>query len=108
MSFESDGLGSQLNISSLVGLAGAASADGLQVTNGGTVNDAKLTSLGDTTLTLDGSGTLGISQFTAIYNGTINNRGGTPIFSSLSNIEWLENCRRQRRHAELAAGDLVQ
>ena len=50
------------------------------------MNDASLTTLGDTTLTLDGTGTIALGQITSIFNGTINTSGGTPAFSNLSNV----------------------
>ena len=84
--FKSDGAGSQLNLSALTGLAGTSYADGIQATNGGTLNDPLLTTLSDATLTLDGTSTTTTSQLTSIVNGTINLSGGTPSFNNVTDI----------------------
>ena len=84
-----DGTGSQLDVSALTSFQGAGGqyhTTSLQVTNGGTLLDALLTTLSGVTVTLDGSGTLATSQWTAFTNATAAISGGNPDFSSLANI----------------------
>ena len=90
---ESDGTGSKLNISGVTsftqtsGLEYASSS--LQATHGGTVSDAKLTSLENVDLTLDGTGTIATSQimsYTADTNraGILTLSGGSLDLTGLS------------------------
>ena len=84
-----DGTGSQLDVSALTSFQGAGGqyhTTSFQVTNGGTLLDALLTTLSGVTVTLDGSGTLATSQWTAFTNATAAISGGNPDFSSLANI----------------------
>ncbi|MFI5460129.1 MAG: RHS repeat-associated core domain-containing protein [Isosphaerales bacterium] len=74
---ESDGTGSKLNISGLTSLqqaGGFYTFSSLQATRGGTVSDAKLTSLKDVDLTLDGKGAIATSQITS-YTANTNQAG---------------------------------
>ncbi len=77
---EGDGTGSVLNVpvlSSFSGTGGKANFSNLQATHGGTVEDAKLTSLNLVNLTLDGTGTIAVGQITTDTAGTISLSGGT-------------------------------
>ncbi len=84
----SEGTGSQLDASALDSFHGRTSGNPsfLQVTTSGTLLDAALTAPDQVNLMSDGSGTLATSQWTAFTNATATISGGTPSFSSLSNI----------------------
>jgi hypothetical protein len=92
VSIDAAGSGSLVDVSGLTSFG--TYNEGLSATQGGTVKlNPALTSLDNLTLTLDGTGTLPINQFTAITNGSINVEGGTytaaqtPSFSNLTNID---------------------
>ncbi len=87
--FESDGSGSLLNLAALVYFADGANwySSSLQAINSGTVDDPHLTTLYDVSLTLDGTGTIAISQIASFTAGQINLSGGTPSFSGLTDID---------------------
>ncbi len=69
------GTGSEIDLPALTSFD--LSYDGaLSVTNGATVNDGNLTSLTDVAVTLDGSGTLAVSQWTTLTNGSLTVEAG--------------------------------
>ena len=87
--FESDGANSVLSISALTSFAGSNDGTGpsLQVTHGGTVHSAALTSLNGVTLTLDGTGTLDTNQITTLAGSVLTLTGGTATFSGLTDVD---------------------
>ncbi len=87
---ESDGAGSKLNINALTSLSGNTGQQnysGLQVTDSGTVEDQALATFSKANLTLDGTGTLGISQIKTFTVGTISLSGGTANFSGITDAD---------------------
>ncbi len=87
---ESDGTGSQLNVSALTSVQAQntiTDKSSLQVTNHGTVLDGSLTSLNNTNLTLDGTGTIATSQITTYTSGTLSLTAGTVNLSGLTDID---------------------
>ena len=90
LQLESDGAGSMLDISSLTSFQGGSSltdSSGLQVTHGGTVLDASLTSLSGANLTLDGTGTIAVAPITSFTGGTLSLDAGTLSLPELSDID---------------------
>ena len=87
---ESDGAGSVLNINALTSFSGNTNQgnfSGLQVTNHASVSDSALTTLEDVNLTLDGTGTLSISQIASFTDGSISLSGGTETFIGLTDAD---------------------
>ncbi len=87
---ESDGTGSQLNVSALTSVQAQntiTDKSSLQVTNHGTVLDGSLTSLSGTNLTLDGTGTIATSQITSYTSGTLSLTAGAVNLSALTDID---------------------
>ncbi len=88
--FTSDGTGSQIDLSKATSYQGfniPFDKDSLlEVTNSGTLLDGALTSLSQVNVSLDGTGTIATSQWTTLTNGSVTVTGGTPVFTSLSNI----------------------
>ena len=77
---ESDGTGSELNISDLASLAPpgrAGVSSTVRATNGGTVTGFGLTTLDHINLTLDGTGTIATAQITSFTNAALLLSGGT-------------------------------
>jgi hypothetical protein len=90
VSLSADGAGSVINVSALTTLIDTEDGDFpgvLSVTNGGTVLDGALTTLENVDLTLDGTSTLAVGQWSAFTNGTATISGGTHAFTNLANIE---------------------
>ena len=78
---ESDGSGSQLNVSALNSFQGQSNVStysSLQDTNGGIMLDASLASLSDTNVTLDGTGTIATAQITSFTGGRSLSVAGRP------------------------------
>ncbi len=106
VSIEADGAGSVVDASALTTYNSDESGyDGavLAATNGGTIDlNSQLTSLAGVLLTLDGTGTIPISQFTSITDGGIKVEGGdyatgSPL-ASLTDIDGFEPlCLRRRK-----------
>ena len=94
---ESDGTGSKLNISGVTSFqqtSGFYAFSSLQATKGGTVSDAKLTSLKDVDLTLDGTGTIATSQITSYTADT--NRAGILTLGRQPRSDGTERWRRRQ------------
>ena len=88
---ESDGSGSELNISGLTsfqeasGLASNPSR--LQATHGGAISDPNLTSFKNVNLTLDGTGTLTTQQISTFSGGTLNINNGTMNLAGFTDVD---------------------
>ncbi len=80
-----DGSGSKIDLSALVSLPVANSGD-LSVTNQATVLDPKLTSLTDVAVTIDGTGTMAVSQWTTLVSSSVDVTGGTTTLSLLTSV----------------------
>jgi hypothetical protein len=86
---ESDGSGSTLNIPQLTSFteAGGWVASSLQASNGGTVSDGKLATLGNVNLTIDFPSTIATAQLTSITGGSVAISGaGAPSFTGLTTL----------------------
>ncbi len=87
-----DGTGSTIDVPALTTFNGTSEISlfvfqsFLRVTDGGTVLDGALTQLSNVYLTLDGTGTLAIGQWTAFTNGGTAITCGTETFTNLANI----------------------
>ncbi len=79
-----DGAGSQIDLSDLTSLA--VQQGDLTVTNQATVLDPKLTSLTNVSVSLDGTGTMAVSQWTTLTDTSVEVTGGTTTLSSLTSI----------------------
>ncbi len=88
---ESDGSGSELNISGLTsfqeasGLASNPSR--LQATHGGAISDPNLTTFKNVNLTLDGTGTLTTQQISTFSGGTLNINNGTMNLAGFTDVD---------------------
>ncbi len=91
VSLTSDGSNSQLDISVATSFAGRNQSGynnaSVQVTDGGTLLDGQLTSIDQVSLTLDGTGELAASQWTAFTGSTLSDTGGVYILSSLTDVD---------------------
>jgi RHS repeat-associated protein len=91
VSVTSDGAGSQIDLSDLTEFSASpgstANSGSLSITNKGAVVDPKLASLNAVNVTLDGTGTLAVSQWTTLTAGSIKATGGAYSFSGLTNID---------------------
>ena len=87
----SDGAGSVLDVSALSSFSQSPTGQRyfslLQATDSGTIDDAKLTTLSDVNLTLDGTGTFSYSQLTQFTGATMTLATGTYNFSSLAVVD---------------------
>ena len=84
--FVADGAGSVVDISAVT--AWTSFEDGVTATHGGTVQvGSGLTSLTGVTVTLDGTGTFPIGQFTSITNGGVTVKGGNYSLANLTDID---------------------
>jgi formylmethanofuran dehydrogenase subunit C len=82
----SQDLGSQLNVPVLTSITSQAQPASLTL-NGGTIQDPQLTTLVNTNLSLDGTGTMSSSQITHLTGGTLSVAGGNPNFSGLTDLD---------------------
>jgi hypothetical protein len=97
VSLGADGIGSVLNVSALTTYRGGSTGShrgftypvngDLSATNGGTVLAGALTNPNGVDLTLDGTGALAISQWTAYDGGLATISGGTYTFPNLTNAD---------------------
>ncbi len=89
--FQADGSGSLIDLSSLTSFTPPVPEDGpggsLSVTNNATVLDAKLTDLANVAVTLDGTGTIAIDQWTSLTSGSMTVTGGWYTFPGLTDID---------------------
>ncbi len=83
---EADGANSVLNVSSLTSFSEANgwTVSTLQATNGGTVQDASLTSLSGVNLDIGGTSTIATAQLTSYTGGSMTISGGSPSFAALA------------------------
>ena len=81
---EADGTNSLLNLSSLTSMSGGGTF-GLQVTNKATVETSTL-AFNDIAITLDGTGTIPVSQWTTLTDGSITVTGGTVTLTGMTNV----------------------
>ena len=82
--FIADGSGSQIALPDLTSLA--VQQGDLSVTNQATVLDPKLTSLTNVTVSLDGTGTIAVGQWTTLNATSVEVTGGTTTLSSLTSV----------------------
>ena len=61
-------------------------AGDLSVTNQATILDAKLTSLTDMSVTIDGTGTMAVGQWTTLTTTSVDVTGGTTTLSSVTSV----------------------
>src|SRR5262249_10320830 len=85
LQFIADGSGSQIDISALASLP-VANSGYLSVTDQATILDPNLTSLTDVAVTIDGTGTMAVGQWTALDSSSVQVTGGTTTLSSLTNL----------------------
>ncbi len=79
------GAGTEIDLSALTTLA-PGSPGYLSITDQATVLDPKLTSLTNETVTLDGSGTMAVSQWTTLTDTSIDVTGGTTTLSGVTSV----------------------
>ena len=84
--FSADGSGSTLNLSALTSLNGTGCNNSLSDTASGTILDPLLASLNGVKVTLDGTGTMAASQWTALTNSSLTVTGGTYTLSGLTDV----------------------
>ncbi|HEV3312710.1 MAG TPA: Ig-like domain-containing protein, partial [Chloroflexota bacterium] len=88
LQFAADGAGSTIDLSTLGTISSTTNTDSLlQATNSGTILDPLLTTLSQTDLTTDVTGSIGTGQMTSITGGTITTNGGTMDFSGLTTLD---------------------
>src|SRR5262249_29231844 len=80
-----DGTGSEIDLSGLTSLALQQGV--LSVTNQATVLDPKLTSLTNVAVTLDGTGTMAVGQWTTLFSNGVEVTGGTPSLPTRPSAE---------------------
>ena len=80
---ESENAGSKINLAMLADFPGGS----LTVTNQGSVSDLVLTTLSGVSVTLDGTGTLAISNWASVTSGAITVTSGTYSFAGLTDID---------------------
>ena len=80
---ESENAGSKINLAMLDDFPGGS----LTVTNQGSVSDPVLTTLSGVSVTLDGTGTLAISNWASVTSGAITVMSGTYSFAGLTDID---------------------
>ena len=83
--FSADGSGT-LNLSALTSLNGTGGNNSLSDTAGGTILDANLKTINDVKVTVDGTGTMAASQWTALTNSTLTVTGGVYTLSGLTDV----------------------
>ncbi len=87
---QSTGASSVLNVPSLANFSGQSGRNSysmLQATNGGAVDDGKLTTLAYVNFVFNGTGTLSYSQFTSFTYGTFDWDSGVITFNALTDID---------------------
>ena len=84
-----DGAGSQLNLSSsLTSFTGGGGSSTFQDTNGATITASHLATFNNINVTLDGTGTVPVSQWTTITGGgSLTVTGGTVTLPGLTNLD---------------------
>ena len=80
-----DGAGSKIDLSGLTSVASGNVSD-LSVTNQATVLDPKLTSLTDMSVTIDGTGTMAVGQWTTLTTTSVEVTGGTTTLSGVTSV----------------------
>jgi len=85
VSLIADASNSQIGVAALTNFN--AFGGNLKVTNGATILDGSLTALSNVNVTLDGTGTLALSQWTALTTGSITITRGSYTFSSLTDVD---------------------
>ena len=80
-----DGASSKIDLSGLTSLAPGNVGD-LSVTNQATILDPKLTSLTDMSVTIDGTGTMAVGQWTTLTTTSVEVTGGTTTLSSVTSV----------------------
>ncbi len=80
-----DGTGSKIDLSGLTSLA-PGDAGELSVTNQATVLDPRLTSLTNVAVTIDGTGTMAVGQWTTLATTSVDVTGGTTTLSGVTEV----------------------